>query len=181
MPETNTKAVLEAEEINEILDRIATEIIERSRERKNFMLVGVYQRGTPIAQRLAKKIKKITGNETQVGSLDVRPYRDDLKGKTPEGPTETNLPAPVAGRHVILVDDVVESGRTTRAAMDALVSLGRPKSIQLVALVDRGHRDFPIQPDYVGRRIPTASRERVFVRLVETDGKDAVTVETAET
>lgn len=172
--------VMDAERISRALTRIAHEIIEHNRGLADVALVGVRSRGVPIAHRIAGDIKQITGQDVAVGVLDITLYRDDLMGAA-VGITplvrKTEIPFSIDGRTIVLVDDVLYTGRTTRAALDALTDFGRPKSIQLVVLVDRGHRELPIKADYVGKNVPTSRHESVQVRLVELDGVDEVLLE----
>lgn len=172
--------VMDAERIGRTLARIAHEIIERNRGVETLALVGIRQRGVPIAARLAAHIESIANVKVPIGSLDITLYRDDLMG-TAVGPQpvirRTDIPFSIDGRHILLVDDVLYTGRTIRAALDALIDFGRPSAIQLVVLVDRGHRELPIRADYAGRNIPTSRQQSVQVRLVETDGRDEVEVE----
>ncbi|WP_144509341.1 bifunctional pyr operon transcriptional regulator/uracil phosphoribosyltransferase PyrR [Bacillus sp. FJAT-22090] len=171
--------ILDEQSINRALTRIAHEIIERNKGIEECILVGIKTRGAFIAERLAKKIERIEGKEIKTGELDITLYRDDLSLKN-----ETNEPLvkqvdithDVTDRKVILVDDVLYTGRTVRAAMDAVMDIGRPAQIQLAVLIDRGHRELPIRADYVGKNIPTSSSERIVVKVVETDGLDAVTI-----
>jgi len=160
--------------IDRALTRIAHEIIEANRGTKKLALVGMQTRGVPLAHRLAEKIRTIEG-EVPVGTLDITLYRDDL---TPVGPQPvlkaTQVPFDVSGMTVVLVDDVLYTGRTVRAAMDAVMDLGRPRRIQLAVLVDRGHRELPIRADYVGKNVPTSGTDDVQVLLRETDGEDRV-------
>ena len=172
--------VMDADRVARSLMRIAHEILERNRGSEMLALIGIRARGVPIAARLAAHIREIAGVDVPVGALDITLYRDDLMG-TPVGPQplvrRTEIPFSIDGRHILLVDDVLYTGRTIRAALDALIDFGRPSSIQLVALVDRGHRELPIRPDYVGRNVPTSGQQSVQVRLVEIDGRDEVEVE----
>jgi pyrimidine operon attenuation protein/uracil phosphoribosyltransferase len=160
--------------------RIAHEILERNRGTDSLALVGIRARGVPLAARLAAHLKQIAGVDVPIGSLDITLYRDDLM-RTPVGPQpvirRTEIPFSIDGRSILLVDDVLFTGRTIRAALDALIDFGRPSAIQLVVLVDRGHRELPIRADYVGRNIPTARQQSVQVRLIEVDGRDEVEVE----
>jgi pyrimidine operon attenuation protein / uracil phosphoribosyltransferase len=169
--------VMDAERISRALTRIAHEILERNRDLSNVALVGVRSRGVPIAQRLARDIDAATSESIGVGSLDITLYRDDLM-RSAVGPQplvrKTEIPFSIDDRTIILVDDVLYTGRTTRAALDALIDFGRPKAIQLVVLVDRGHRELPIKADYVGKNVPTSRHESVQVRLREIDGVDEV-------
>lgn len=165
--------------IGRVLTRIAHEILERNKGVSDVMLVGIRTRGVPLSQRLAERIAEIEGVKVPVGILDITLYRDDLS-TIAEHPIvhETKLPGNINGKIVILVDDVLFTGRTTRAAMDALVDYGRPRQIQLAVLIDRGHRELPIRADYVGKNVPTARREIVSVRLRETDqGRERVVIE----
>ena len=175
--------VMDAERISRALTRIAHEILEHNRGLSNLALVGVRSRGVPIAQRLAHDILQITKEEIQVGALDITLYRDDLMGAS-VGITplvrKTEIPFSIDGRTIVLVDDVLYTGRTTRAALDALTDFGRPKSIQLVVLVDRGHRELPIKADYVGKNVPTSRTESVQVHLRELDGVDEVLLQGKE-
>ncbi|NLA59051.1 MAG: bifunctional pyr operon transcriptional regulator/uracil phosphoribosyltransferase PyrR [Firmicutes bacterium] len=163
------------------LTRIAHEILERNKGVKDLMLVGIRTRGVPLARRLVQRIEEIEGVTVPMGELDITLYRDDLS-TIAEHPVveETRLPEDVNGKIVVLVDDVLFTGRTTRAAMDALIDHGRPRQIQLAVLVDRGHRELPIRADYVGKNVPTSLREIISVRLTETDGEERVVIEELE-
>ena len=175
--------VMDADRISRALTRIAHEIVERNRGIDELSLVGVRSRGVPLARRIAKALQNIAGDEVQTGALDITLYRDDLM-RHAVGPQplvrRTEIPFSIDDRLIILVDDVLYTGRTTRAALDALIDFGRPRAIQLVALVDRGHRELPIKADYVGKNIPTARHESVQVRLLELDGVDEVVVQREE-
>jgi pyrimidine operon attenuation protein/uracil phosphoribosyltransferase len=175
--------VMDADRISRALTRIAHEIVERNRGVDELALVGVRSRGVPLARRIARALQQITGDEVSTGALDITLYRDDLMRQA-VGPQplvrRTEIPFSIDDRLIILVDDVLYTGRTTRAALDALIDFGRPRAIQLVALVDRGHRELPIKADYVGKNIPTARHESVQVRLQEIDGTDEVVVERGE-
>jgi len=175
--------LMDSERISRSLTRIAHEIVERNRGVGDLALVGVRTRGVPIARRLAGSLREITGVEVATGALDITLYRDDLM-KTAVGPQpivrRTEIPFSIDDRHIVLVDDVLYTGRTIRAALDALIDFGRPKTIQLVVLVDRGHRELPIKADYVGKNVPTSRRETIHVRLAEIDGRDDVTLDQAE-
>jgi pyrimidine operon attenuation protein/uracil phosphoribosyltransferase len=172
--------VMDADRIARTLMRIAHEILERNRGIESLAFVGIRARGVPLASRLAAHLKEIAGVDVPMGSLDITLYRDDLM-RTPVGPQpvirRTDIPFSLDGRHILLVDDVLFTGRTIRAALDALIDFGRPSAIQLVVLVDRGHRELPIRADYVGRNIPTSRQQSVQVRLLEIDGRDEVEVE----
>ena len=175
--ETTTR-LLEATEIRRAVTRIAHEILERNKGAADLVLVGIAARGDDLARRLAAEIDRIEGTRLRVGVLDITFYRDDI-GMRAEAPEvrETRIPFDVTGKTVVLVDDVLFTGRTIRAAMDALVDFGRPRAIQLAVLVDRGHRELPIRADYVGRNIPTSRNQSVQVRLREIDGLDEVEVD----
>ena len=167
--------VLSADDIRRAIRRIAHEIIERNRGVENVVLVGMRTRGVPIANRLAEAIQEFEGRPVPVGALDIGLYRDDLpQMELATRIQPTDMPTDIDGRQIVLVDDVLFTGRSIRAALDALTDFGRPASIQLAALIDRGHRELPIRADYVGKNIPTAQHEDVQVLLEETDGIDEV-------
>jgi pyrimidine operon attenuation protein / uracil phosphoribosyltransferase len=169
------KAVLSPEEIRRALSRIAHEILERTHGGEGVVLLGVPTRGVPLARRLAGRIAEFEGAVIPHGSLDVTMHRDDLRMRPARALQRTEVPPDgVDGKTVVLIDDVLFSGRTIRAALDALNDLGRPRAVQLAVLVDRGHRELPIRADYVGKNLPTAHREKVRVLLEETDGEDSV-------
>lgn len=169
--------VLDQETVNRSLVRMAHEIIEKNKGVANICLVGIRTRGVFIANRLAENIQKIEGREVPAGTLDITLYRDDLTLIAYQPVVhKTEIDFDISGKDVVLVDDVLYSGRTIRAALDALIDLGRPNTIQLAVLIDRGHRELPIRPDYVGKNIPTAKDETVQVRLSEIDGKDEVVI-----
>lgn len=172
--------VMDADRMSRSITRIAHEIVERNRGVENLALIGIRARGVPIAARLAAEIKTIAGVEVPTGALDITLYRDDLRHHA-AGPQpvirRTDVPFSIDDKLILLVDDVLFTGRTIRAAFDALIDFGRPRAIQLVALIDRGHRELPIRADYVGRNIPTARQQSVQVRLLEIDGRDEVEVE----
>jgi pyrimidine operon attenuation protein/uracil phosphoribosyltransferase len=175
--------VMDAERISRALTRIAHEILEHNRGLADLALVGVRSRGVPIAQRIADDLKKFGGVDVAVGALDITLYRDDLMGASvgvAPMVRKTEIPFSIDGRTIVLVDDVLYTGRTTRAALDALTDFGRPKSIQLVVLVDRGHRELPIKADYVGKNVPTSRQESVQVKLRELDGVDEVVLQGKE-
>lgn len=173
--------VLDAQGIDRALKRIAHEILERAGDARQLALVGIRTRGVSLARRIAEHLATIEGVRVPVGALDITLYRDDV-GLMAEAPVVrgTDIPFPVTGRAVVLVDDVLYTGRTIRAALDAVMDLGRPRSIQLAVLVDRGHRELPIRPDYVGKNLPTARREVVQVLLREHDGEDRVVIQEPE-
>ncbi|MCX4524829.1 MULTISPECIES: bifunctional pyr operon transcriptional regulator/uracil phosphoribosyltransferase PyrR [unclassified Streptomyces] len=169
------RPVLEAQDIARVLTRIAHEIVERAKGADDVVLLGIPTRGVYLARRLAAKLEEITGTKIPVGSLDITMYRDDLRMKPARAIGRTEIPGDdLDGRLVVLIDDVLFSGRTIRAALDALGDLGRPRAVQLAVLVDRGHRELPIRADYVGKNLPTSLREIVKVQLQEEDGRDAV-------
>ena len=177
-PETgDARVVAGADEIARAVTRIAHQILEANRGAENLLLLGIPSRGVPLARRLAAVMAASEGREVPVGQLDITMYRDDLRRNPTRAVGRTAIPGgSVDGVNVVLVDDVLYSGRTVAAALDALKDLGRPATIKLAVLVDRGRREFPIQADVVGRTLPTGHDERVSVRLVETDGEDRVTV-----
>ena len=176
---TEKAVVLDHQGIRRALTRIAHEIIERNKGIEDCVLVGIRTRGIYIAQRLADRIREIEGAEMPVGELDITLYRDDLTKKTNDQEPEvrgSDIPVEIANKKVILVDDVLYTGRTVRAAMDALIDIGRPTTIQLAVLVDRGHRELPIRADFVGKNIPTSSAEKIVVELQEVDEEDRVSI-----
>ena len=173
----SAKIVMTAEDIRRTLARIAHEIIERNKVTDHLILVGMHTRGVPLAERLAADIESFEKSKLLVGALDFSLYRDDLTPSEAKSVVQkTNIPADIDAKSVVLVDDVLYTGRSIRAAMDALIDLGRPCSIQLAVLIDRGHREMPIRADYVGKNIPSARHEEIQVRLVETDGIDEVAI-----
>ncbi len=176
---TEKANILDENAINRALTRIAHEIIERNKGIDRCILVGIKTRGAFLANRLAEKIEKIEGRPIRIGELDISLYRDDLglkyENKEPLV-KQVDIDYSLADEKVVLIDDVLYTGRTVRAAMDAVMDLGRPAAIQLAVLVDRGHRELPIRPDFVGKNIPTSSEERVVVNLVESDSEDSVTI-----
>jgi pyrimidine operon attenuation protein/uracil phosphoribosyltransferase len=174
------KSVLEAPDIRRALSRIAHEILERTKGARDIVLLGIPTRGVTLAERLARRIEEVEGHPVPHGSLDVTMYRDDLRMRPARALGRTELPPEgVDDRVVVLIDDVLFSGRTVRAALDALGDLGRPRAVQLATLVDRGHRELPIRADYVGKNLPTSAAETVRVLVEEVDGRDAVLLETA--
>ena len=169
--------VLDRETVSRSLMRMAHEIIEKNKGVENLCLVGIRTRGVHIANRIAANIKKIESKDVPVGTLDITLYRDDLTLIAFQPVVhKTEIGFDISGKDIVLIDDVLYSGRTIRAALDALIDLGRPNTIQLAVLIDRGHRELPIRPDYVGKNIPTAKNETVQVRLSEVDGSDEVVV-----
>jgi pyrimidine operon attenuation protein/uracil phosphoribosyltransferase len=169
--------LMDSETIDRTIVRITSEILEKNKGAKNLVVVGVRTRGVHIAERIVKRINKLEKIKPPMGTLDITLYRDDLRGKTEWPKVEkTEIPFSVEDKEVILVDDVIYTGRTTRAAIEEIMDFGRPSSIQLVTMVDRGHRELPIQPDYVGIVVNTLRSEKVRVHLKETDGKDQVIV-----
>src|ERR687895_307070 len=172
--------VMDADRIARTLTRIAHEIVERNKGVESLALIGVRTRGVHLARRLALSLREITGHDVPTGALDITLYRDDLM-RHAVGPQplvrSTEIPFSIDNRKILLVDDVLYTGRTTRAALDALIDFGRPRSIQLIVLVDRGHRELPIKADYVGKNLPTSPDESVQVRLLEIDGQDEVVLE----
>lgn len=171
------KIVMTPEDIRRSLARIAHEIIERNKTAEHLVLVGMRTRGVPLAKRLVANMEGLEGLKIPVGALDISLYRDDLSSLNPQPTVQrTDIPVSIDGKSVVLVDDVLYTGRSTRAAMDALTDLGRPRSIQLAVLVDRGHRELPIRADYIGKNIPSSRDEEIQVKLVETDGIDEVVI-----
>jgi pyrimidine operon attenuation protein/uracil phosphoribosyltransferase len=171
------RVVLSADDIRRAIRRIAHEIVERNHGAGNITLVGLRTRGVPLAERLAAAIEEFEGERPPVGALDIGLYRDDLSSTELRARIQpTDMPGGVDGRHVVLVDDVLFTGRSIRAALDALTDFGRPAEIQLAVLVDRGHRQLPIRADYVGKNIPTSLQEEVDVLLEEMDGEDEVRI-----
>jgi pyrimidine operon attenuation protein / uracil phosphoribosyltransferase len=172
--------VMDADRMSRALTRIAHEILERNRGLDELALVGIRTRGVPLARRLARALKEINGDDVPTGALDITLYRDDLM-RHPVGPQplvrRTEIPFSIDDRKIMLVDDVLYTGRTIRAALDALIDFGRPRAIQLIVLVDRGHRELPIKADYVGKNLPTSLKQSVQVRLQEIDGTDEIVIE----
>jgi len=176
-PSSPPKVIMSAEDVRRALTRIAHEIVEQNRGVRNLVLVGMRTRGIPLARRLAEKLDELEGIQVPVGELDITLYRDDIGIRAVQPLVgSTAIPVDVSGKAIVLVDDVLFTGRSARAALDALIDYGRPKAIQLAVLVDRGHRELPIRPDYVGKNLPTALEEQVAVLLRETDGQDAVEI-----
>ncbi|NTW27769.1 MAG: bifunctional pyr operon transcriptional regulator/uracil phosphoribosyltransferase PyrR [Coriobacteriia bacterium] len=175
--EYRTKAiVMDSEAISRATTRIAHEILEANKGAAHVAFVGIVTRGALLAERLAAKVREIEGAEVPVGTLDISFYRDDLAMRLSPEVHRTDIPFDVEGRTIVLVDDVLFTGRTIRSAMDAIMDYGRPDAMQLAVLVDRGHRELPIRADYVGKNVPSSRKERVKVRLCEIDGHDAVEI-----
>ncbi len=167
--------IMDSESVERAIKRISHEIIERNKGCKDLCIIGIRRRGVPLAERLCNNISAIEGQKPPMGMLDITLYRDDLSQEFVDPVIHaTNIPFSVKGKKIVLVDDVLYTGRTVRAAIDALISLGRPSCIQLAILVDRGHRELPIRGDYVGKNIPTSHEERVFVKIPEIDGEGGV-------
>jgi pyrimidine operon attenuation protein / uracil phosphoribosyltransferase len=175
--------VMDADRMARALTRIAHEILERNRGTSEVALVGIRTRGVPLARRIAHTLHEINGEEVPTGALDITLYRDDLM-RQPVGPQpvvrRTEVPFSIDNKRILLVDDVLYTGRTIRAALDALIDFGRPRAIQLIVLVDRGHRELPIKADYVGKNLPTSPKQSVQVRLQEIDGADEVLINDPE-
>ena len=171
------KTIMTRDDIRRTLARIAHEIIEQNRSLDHLILVGMRTRGVPLAKRLAANIEKFENMDVPVGALDFRLYRDDISNLDKQPVVQhTDIPDNIDGKSIVLVDDVLYTGRSTRAAMDALIDFGRPRQIQLAVLIDRGHREMPIRPDYIGKNIPSARHEEIQVHLMETDGVDEVAI-----
>jgi len=178
MPKNSTVKIMDEKSIDLSLTRISHEIIERNNGVENVFLIGIRTGGAILAERLSKRLGDITDTEIQVGIIDITLYRDDIQDMLDQPLVQkTDIVFNVAGKVVVLVDDVLYTGRTVRAALDAIIDLGRPESIQLAVLVDRGHRELPISPDFAGRELPTSKKERVEVHLKEQDGKDEVIID----
>ena len=171
------KTIMTADDIKRTLARIAHEIIEQNKTLNHLILVGMRTRGVPLARRLAANIENVENVKVPVGALDISLYRDDLSSTDPHPVVQrTSIPTSIDDKLIVLVDDVLFTGRSTRAAMDALIDLGRPRLIQLAVLIDRGHREMPIRPDYIGKNIPSSRHEEIKVQLMETDGIDEVAI-----
>ena len=169
--------IVDAESLGRAITRIAHEIIERNGGAKEVVLVGIRRRGVPLAHRIAVKIEEFEGHPVPVGALDITLYRDDLQTISHQPVVgQTDIPVTIDGMVVVLVDDVLFTGRTVRAALDELIDFGRPRSIQLAVIVDRGHREIPIRADFVGKNVPTSRREVIKVKVQEIDGHDGVTI-----
>lgn len=167
-----TKEIVDDVTMKRAITRITYEIIERNKNLDNIVLAGIKTRGVFIARRIQDRLKQLEGIDIPLGELDTKPFRDDMKVEE----DTTDMPVDIAGKDVILVDDVLYTGRTIRAAIDNLVSLGRPARVSLAVLVDRGHRELPIRADYVGKNIPTSAIEEIIVEVIEVDGKDRVSI-----
>lgn len=174
--ETREVSLMDGADVRRALTRIAHEILEKNHGAEHIALVGVLTRGAPVAERLAKMIQQIESVEVPVGKIDIGLYRDDYADRPTAALSPSAIPFDVTGKHIILTDDVLFTGRSVRAALSALLDMGRPASIQLAVLVDRGHRELPIRPDYVGKNLPTARQEHVRVLLSEVDGEDRVLI-----
>lgn len=166
--------ILSADELRRTLNRLASQIVERSGDLSKLVLLGIYTRGVPLAELLARQIEAFEQIQVPVGSLDITFYRDDLDQIDLRTPEKTEIPFDLSGRTVVLVDDVIFKGRTIRAALNAVHDYGRPETIRLAVLVDRGHREVPIHPDFTGKTLPTSKDEKIQVCLQESDGRDAV-------
>ena len=171
------RTLLQADDVRRAITRMAHELVEHDPDAERLVLLGIPTRGAVLARRLAEQMTRIADRPVPVGSLDVTLYRDDLAGQPTRATRRTDVPVDLDGATVVLVDDVLYSGRTVRAALDAVTAIGRPAVVRLAVLVDRGHRELPIRPDAVGRNLPSAKAERVRVLLAEVDGEDAVTIE----
>lgn len=171
---TQIVQILSSEELRRTVTRLASQVIEKSGNLSNLVLIGIYTRGVPLAYQLARQIEVLEQVQVPVGAIDVTFYRDDLDKIEVRTPEKTEIPFDLAGKTVVLVDDVIYKGRTIRAALNAVIEYGRPQVIRLLVLVDRGHRELPICPDFTGKLLPTAAEEQVKVFLQDVDGRDAV-------
>jgi pyrimidine operon attenuation protein/uracil phosphoribosyltransferase len=173
--------IVDADGLRRVITRIAHEIVEKNKGVDDLVLVGIRRRGVPIAARMAAKIRDFEGRAPAEGSLDITLYRDDLSTVAHQPVVgSSEIPVDIQGKVVVLVDDVLYTGRTVRAAMDALIDFGRPRSIQLAVVIDRGHRELPIRADYVGKNVPTSKKEVIGVKLAEIDGVDSVVIKEIE-
>jgi pyrimidine operon attenuation protein/uracil phosphoribosyltransferase len=170
------RTVLDEHDISRALTRITHEILERNRDSAGLVLLGIPTRGVHLARRIAERMSEVEQRSITAGALDITMYRDDLRMKPARALEHTEIPDDIDGKVVVLIDDVLFSGRTIRAALDALTELGRPKAVQLAVLIDRGHRELPIRADFVGKNLPTSLAEKVKVRLAESDGGDSVSI-----
>ena len=168
------RIIMDEKAMSRAIARISYEIIERNKGTDSLVIVGVYSRGVPIGRRIADKLSELEKTEVPFGTLDITPYRDDRTSSDHD--EKTNITFDITDKDVVLVDDVLFTGRSARAALDALIKRGRPRTIQLAVLVDRGHRELPIRPDYVGKNLPTSHSEKVRVSVTETDGSDSVSI-----
>lgn len=171
---TQIVEILSAEELRRTVNRLASQVIEQTRDLSQLVLIGIYTRGVPLAKLLRRQIEILEQVSVPIGALDITFYRDDLDQIDVRTPVKSQLPFELSGKTVVLVDDVIYRGRTVRAALNALSEYGRPQAIRLLVLVDRGHREFPIRPDFTGKQLPTAAEEQVKVYLQEVDGRDGV-------
>ena len=171
------RTVLDAKDISRALTRITHEILERNRDATDIVLLGIPTRGVHLARRIAKRMAEVEGRAITAGALDITMYRDDLRLKPARALEHTEIPDDIDDKIVVLIDDVLFSGRTIRAALDALTEIGRPRAVQLAVLIDRGHRELPIRADFVGKNLPTSLSEKVKVALVETDERDSVVID----
>jgi len=174
MPDPGEKQLLSADDIRRAVARLAHEVVERNEGVHSLVLVGLRTRGIPLARRVQQRILEFEGETAPLGELDITLYRDDVHQRAPRTLSPTSIPVDISDKTVVLIDDVLYTGRTIRAALDALIDLGRPRAIQLLCLVDRGHRELPIRPDFIGKNVPTSRHEKVAVRLEEIDGVDEV-------
>jgi len=173
--------IVDADGLRRIVTRIAHEIVERNKGIEDLVLVGIRRRGVPLAQRIAEKIGEFEGKTPVLGSLDITLYRDDLSTVAHQPVVgATDIPVDINGKTVVMVDDVLYTGRTIRAAMDAIIDFGRPKSIQLAVVIDRGHRELPIRADFVGKNVPTSKKEVIGVKVTDIDGVDSVVIKEIE-
>ncbi|MBI5711785.1 MAG: bifunctional pyr operon transcriptional regulator/uracil phosphoribosyltransferase PyrR [Candidatus Eisenbacteria bacterium] len=173
--------IVDADGLRRIVTRIAHEVVERNKGVEDLVLVGIRRRGVPLAKRMAEKIQEFEGKSPSEGSLDITLYRDDLSTVAHQPVLNASeIPVDINGKIVVLVDDVLYTGRTVRAAMDALIDFGRPRSIQLAVVIDRGHRELPIRADFVGKNVPTSKKEVIGVKLTEVDGVDSVVIKEIE-
>ncbi len=173
--------IMDSDGIRRAITRVSHEIIEKNKGTDNLVIVGIKTRGIYIADRIGAKIKEIEGVEVPIGKLDISRYRDDISGDVYKNiESDTNIPLDINDKKLILVDDVLYTGRTVRAAMDAILDMGRPAMIQLATLIDRGHRELPIRADYIGKNVPTSSKEVVQVKLIEVDEEDSVVIKNKE-
>jgi pyrimidine operon attenuation protein/uracil phosphoribosyltransferase len=174
MPDPGEKQLLSADDIRRAVARLSHEVVERNAGVQSLVLVGLRTRGIPLARRVQQRIQEFEAASVPLGELDITLYRDDVHQRVPHALSPTSIPVDISDKTVVLVDDVLYTGRTIRAALDALIDLGRPRAIQLLCLIDRGHRELPIRPDFIGKNVPTSRHEKVAVRLEEIDGVDEV-------